>query len=164
DPGGNEVIRNGAGGFLGEINLLTGQTVYLSAVATEPLRYIAVEREQLRELLQDDGPLSDVLLGAFMARREALQQREGIGFEIVGPRSSASTRALVDYARRGRLAFTWLDTEHEPSPLVDGLSAEELPLVRLPGGPTSGTPRRARSRGRSASAWSWPRARRSISS
>jgi len=135
DPGGNEVIRHGAGGFLGEINLLTGQTVYLSAVATEPLRYIAVEREQLRELLQDDGPLSDVLLGAFMARREALQQREGIGFEIVGPRSSASTRALVDYARRGRLAFTWLDTEHEPSPLVDGLSAEELPLVRLPGGP-----------------------------
>ena len=35
-------------GFLGEINLLSGQTVFLTAVVTEPMRYIAVEREALR--------------------------------------------------------------------------------------------------------------------
>jgi thioredoxin reductase (NADPH) len=139
DANGGEVIRHRAGGFLGEANLLTGQTVYLTAVVTEPMRYIAVEREQLRELLLEDGPLSDIVLGAFIARREALQQREGIGFEVVGPRSSASTRALVDFARRNRLPFVWLDTEHESTTearaLVEGLRAEELPLVRLPGGP-----------------------------
>ena len=76
---------------------MTGQTVYLTAVATQPMRYIAVEREVLRPLLFEDGPLGDVLLSAFIARREALQQHQGIGVEIVGPRSSAATR------RDGRL-------------------------------------------------------------
>src|SRR5436190_12456204 len=86
DAAGGEVIRHGAGRFLGETNLLSGQTVYLTAVVTEPMRYIAVERDRLRRLLLEDGPLSDLVLGAFIARREALQQREGIGFELVGPR------------------------------------------------------------------------------
>ena len=45
DAAGNEIVRHGASGFLGEINLLSGQTVYLTAVATKPMRYIAVERE-----------------------------------------------------------------------------------------------------------------------
>jgi len=139
DPTGAEVIRHGPGGFLGETNLLTGQTVYLSAVATLPLRYIAVEREELRALLLEDGLLSDIILTTFIARRELLQQREGIGFEVIGPRTSASTRALVEFARRSRLPFTWHDTEHavpdEMLALVRGLAESEIPLVRLPGGP-----------------------------
>ena len=56
------------------------------------MRYIAVGREQLRTLLFDDGPLSEVVLATFIARREALQQREGVGFEVIGPRSSPSTQ------------------------------------------------------------------------
>src|SRR5215218_9406591 len=79
DPGGNEIVRHGASGFLGEINLLSGQTVFLTAVATQPMRYIAVDRDVLRRLLFEDGSLSDLLLTAFVERRELLQQRQGIG-------------------------------------------------------------------------------------
>ena len=61
---GQEIIRHGPSGFLGEMNLLSGQTVYLTAVVTQPMRYIAVDREVLRQLLFDDGPLGDVLLSA----------------------------------------------------------------------------------------------------
>jgi thioredoxin reductase (NADPH) len=136
DGDGQEIIRHGASGFLGEINLLSGQTVYLTAVVTEPMRYIAIEREQLRELLDDDGPLSETVLSAFVARREVLQAQEGVGVQIVGPHASAPTRSMVDFARRNRLPFTWLDTELEAyGDLIDGLSSDELPLVRLPGGP-----------------------------
>src|SRR3954451_25025878 len=138
DAAGDEIVRHGASGFVGELNLMTGQTAYLSAVATQPMRYIAVEREVLRPLLFEDGPLGDVLLSAFIARREALQRHQGIGVEIVGPRSSAATREMVDYVRRARLAYTWRDPEHDDDPavaeLVAALAAEELPLVRLPGG------------------------------
>src|SRR6476661_621958 len=91
DAAGHEIVRHGASGFLGEMNLLTGQTVFLTAVVTQPLRYVAVDREDLRELLFDDGPLSDLLLSTFIARREALQRVEGIGLEVVGPRSSEAT-------------------------------------------------------------------------
>ena len=50
DQAGAEIIRHGPGGFLGEANLLTGQTVFLAATVTAPMRYIAVEREALRAL------------------------------------------------------------------------------------------------------------------
>jgi len=60
----------------------------LSAVVTQPLRYIAVDREQLRALLLENAPLGDLVLSTFIARREALQRVEGIGLEVVGPRSS----------------------------------------------------------------------------
>ncbi|HWT89733.1 MAG TPA: cyclic nucleotide-binding domain-containing protein, partial [Solirubrobacterales bacterium] len=96
DSAGNELVRHGASGFIGEMNLLTGQAVFLTAVVTRPLRYVAVEREELRKLLLEDAPLSDVLLSAFVQRRELLQQRQGIGIEIVGSRDSAATRRLVD--------------------------------------------------------------------
>src|SRR5215510_2525091 len=88
DASGNEIVRHGASGFLGELNLLSGQTVFLTAVVTRPLRYVAVDRDRLRALLFEDGPLSDLVLSTFIARREALQRVGGIGVEIVGPHSS----------------------------------------------------------------------------
>ena len=87
DGAGNEIVRHGPGGFLGELNLLSGQTVFVTAVAMQPLRYVAVEREALRALLFEDGPLSDLLLSSFIARREALQTVQGSG-----SRSSGRTR------------------------------------------------------------------------
>ena len=94
---------------------------------TEPLTYIEVDRDVLRGLLFEDGPLSDLLLATFIARREALQQVEGVGLEIVGPHSSEATMRMLDYARGNHLPYTWEDAA--PA----GLG--ELPLVRLPGGP-----------------------------
>ena len=74
DAAGNEITRHGPSKFLGEVNLLSGQAAFVTATATKPLRYIAVDREALRSLLFDDGPLSSLVLATFIARREALQQ------------------------------------------------------------------------------------------
>src|SRR5579862_8649569 len=127
DSAGKEIIRHGASGFLGEMNLLSGQTVFLTAIVTRALRYIAVDRDALRPLLFDDGPLSDLLLSTFIARREALQQVEGIGIEIVGPHSSEATMRMVEFARSNRLPYTWRDPERGDDPsaaaLVAGLDA-----------------------------------------
>ena len=145
DAAGNEIIRCGRSNFLGELNLLSGQTVFLTAIVTKPLRYIAVDRDALRDLLFEDGALSDLLLATFIARREALQRVEGVGIEIVGPRSSDATMRLLDFARANRLPFTW----HDESPN----GGEEPPLVRIPGGtelkhPSSGDVLRALGIGR----------------
>ncbi len=122
---GEEIVRHGASGFLGEVNLLSGQTVFLTAIVTQPMRYIAVERDALRALLYEDGSLADLLLVAFAERRESLQQLHGVGFEIVGPRDSKDTRRLRDFARAQRLPHTWVDTPED---------AAAAPVVRLPGG------------------------------
>src|SRR6266571_6381068 len=135
DAAGNELVRHGPSGFLGELNLLSGQTVFVNALVTEPLEYIAVERAKLRRLLDEDGPLSDLLLSTFISRREALQSVEGVGLEIVGPRGSEPTMRILEFARANRIPCTWQDAVP-----VDGGT---LPLVRLPGGaelhgPTAG--------------------------
>ena len=150
DGAGHEIVRHGASGFLGEVNLLSGQTVYLTAVVTEPMRYIAVDRDVLRGLLFDDAPLADLLLSAFVARREALQTVDGIGPEVIGPRASERTRQVLDFLRRSRIPYTWRDPEHsdDAAHVVAALDPGEVPLVRLPGGaelrgPTPGEVSRA---------------------
>src|SRR2546425_1740481 len=145
DSAGNEIVRHGTSKFLGELNLLSGQTAFLSAVVTQPLRYIAVEREVLRSLLFEDGPLGDLVLSAFISRREALQRVQGIGLEILGPRSSEATMRMLEFARSNRLPYSWQET------VPSGSGA--LPLVRLPGGaelhaPTIGQVSRALGIGR----------------
>jgi thioredoxin reductase (NADPH) len=136
DASGREIVRHGASGFLGEMNLLSGQTVFLTAIVTQPLRYVAVDREVLRKLLFEDGSLSDLLLSAFIERRELLQREHGVGVEIVGPHGSGDTRRLLEFARRQRLPHSWLspDENAEAATLLEQLSPEEVPLVRLPGG------------------------------
>ena len=138
DAAGNEITRHGASKFLGEITLLSGQTVFLTAVVVEPMRYIAVDRNALRSLLFEDAPLADLVLSTFIARREALQGVEGIGMEVIGPHRSKATMELLDWARANRLPLTWRDTERPGDPAataaVEGLDAASLPLVRLPGG------------------------------
>ena len=138
DAAGDEIVRHGPSGFLGEMNLLSGQSVYLNAVATEPLRYVAVERDVLRTLLFEDGALSDLLLTTFIRRREALQARENVGIEVIGPRSSDRTRGIVEYSNRSRLPYVWRDPERGDDPeaaaLVASLAPGQLPLVRIPGG------------------------------
>jgi thioredoxin reductase (NADPH) len=157
DTAGNEIVRHGASKFVGELNLLSGQTVFLTAVVRQPLRYIAVDRDALRSLLFDDGPLSDLVLSTFISRREALQRVQGVGIEIVGPHSSEATMRMLDFARTSRLPFSWRDPERADDPaaaaLVADLDGSSLPLVRLPGGtelraPTTGEVSRALGIGR----------------
>jgi thioredoxin reductase (NADPH) len=141
DAAGNELVRHGPSGFLGELNFLSGQTVFVNALVVEPLRYIAVQRDALRPLLNEDAPLADLLLSTFISRREALQTVQGIGLEIVGPHASEPTMRMIEFARANRLPYTWDDQ-------APGNGGGALPLVRLPGGgelhgPTTGQVLRA---------------------
>ena len=150
------IIRHGSGGFLGETNLLSGQTAFLTAVVTEPLRYIAVEREQLRTLLFEDSALSDLMLWVFMARREALQARDGVGIEIVGPHSSEATRTPSSSSRAatGCPSRGWTPTVpsmRRSSPRISGLAAAQVRPCACREGRSFGIPLPARFPGRWAS-------------
>ena len=145
DGAGQEIVRHGPSRFLGELNLLSGQAVFVTAVVTQPLRYVAVDRDVLRGLLFEDGPLSDLVLSTFIARREALQTVEGLGVEVVGPHSSAATVRMLDFVRTNRVPYTWHDT-----------ADDDAPVVRLPGGaelraPSTGQVSRALGIGRELS-------------
>ena len=129
DGAGHEIVRHGAAGFLGEVNLLSGQSVFVTAVVTQPLRYIALPRDDLRALLFDDPSLSDLILGALVERRELLQRRQGIGPEIVGPRDSPDIRRLLEFARAQRLPHTWVDPTDPTDPADPAEAADGAGLA-----------------------------------
>ena len=98
--------------FLGDLSLLTGQRLYLTAVAQEPTEVLAIPIEKLKDAATEDPELGDCVLRAFIVRR-SLHSGIGAGFRIVGSRFSADARRLRDFASRNRLPYRWIDLEDD---------------------------------------------------
>ena len=129
----NRIISvHGTHRFLGEVNLLTGSPPYLSAVVRDAGEVIQVSAGRLRNLLANDEELSNIILRAFLARREILIDI-GAGVKLVGSRYSQCTRRLREFLARNRMPFQWLDLEEdeEAEGLLRalGISAGETPVV-----------------------------------
>lgn len=123
---------HGPGRFLGELGLLTGQAMFLSAVVAEAGEVVAIPVRRLREIAAEDPALGDVVLRAYMARRDVLVE-EGAGLRIVGSAFSPGTARLREFAARNRLPHRWIDLERDPdaeSLLCHlGVSPGDTPLV-----------------------------------
>ena len=55
----------GPGGFLGELDLMTGETAYLTARVSEAGRIHRISAERFRRIMADAPEISDVLLQTF---------------------------------------------------------------------------------------------------
>ena len=102
-----------AGRFLGELNMLTGQAMYLTAVVREGGEVLAIPRERLKEVVTEEPNLSDIILKAFLARR-AYMIRTGLGLRIIGSRHSSDAARLREFAARNRLPHVWIELEEDP--------------------------------------------------
>src|SRR5919107_673603 len=121
-----------AGRFLGELPMLTGQGLYLSAVVRQGGRILAMSRERLKEVVTEDPNLSDIILKAFLARRSYLM-RVGVGLRIIGSRHSSDASRLREFAARNRLPHVWIELEEDPKAeaLLEKLGAKpsETPVI-----------------------------------
>ncbi|HEY8728995.1 MAG TPA: FAD-dependent oxidoreductase [Acidothermaceae bacterium] len=131
------VVQHKAGAFLGELNLLTGQTVFLTARVSAAGAVCRVSGTSFRRLMAEDPELSDLLLKAFLARREILRDSAAArSIEIVGSSLSAGALALRTYAARQRLPHLWFDSETVEGAAVmsaAALTLTDLPVVLTPG-------------------------------
>jgi thioredoxin reductase (NADPH) len=118
--------------FLGELSLLTGQAAFFSAVALEPSELLVVPVERLRDLVTQDTALGDLILRAYLIRRELLIGL-GVGFRIVGSHFSPDARRLREFAARNRLPHRWIDVEDDPAAEAMlrslGIAPEDTPVV-----------------------------------
>ena len=106
------IAVHGARRFLGEMNMLTGQSVYLSAVMRESGEVLAIPPEKLKAIITEEPTLSDIILKAFLARRSVLM-RVGTGLRIVGSRRSKDALRLREFAVRNRLPHRWIELEED---------------------------------------------------
>lgn len=116
------VLRFGAGQFTGELNLLTGQTRLLSAHVVEPGVIHRVGPEQFRLLMAQDAEISDLLLRAFLARRQLLTDAIAANIEVIGDSTTAAGLALEKFLTRQSLPHTWVERSGD----------DELPVVVTP--------------------------------
>jgi thioredoxin reductase (NADPH) len=103
------------GQFTGDVSHLTGTPAVVSAIAHGPCEVIEVTSEALRRVLNQCPDLSDVLLQAFIARRQLLHQSPDFtGLRVIGSRYSADTFRVRDFLAKNRVLFTWVDLETDP--------------------------------------------------
>jgi thioredoxin reductase (NADPH) len=130
------VVAHGAGRFIGELNLLTGQKAYLTARVSAPGRVHRISPAQFRRLMDSDPELSDLILRALLARRAVLRDGPAaLSVEILGSDMSAASLALRTYAARQQLPHTWVEADTpEGVALAESIGAGvgDLPAVIAP--------------------------------
>jgi thioredoxin reductase (NADPH) len=122
------------GEFSGEVAQLTGSPSLVKAVARTDCEAFELSQEALKQLINQHPDMGDVILRAFMARRQLLHEPGNFtGPRVIGSRYSQDTFRVREYLTKNRQPFTWLDLEADP--VVDallkqfGLSEADTPVV-----------------------------------
>ncbi len=128
----NVIAESEVRSFLGELNMLTNQAVYLTAVVREAGEVIAIPPAALRDIIASEPELSDLILGAFIARRELIVARSSAFLRLIGPEYSGETLHLREFMVRNRLSHRWLEPHEEDAQDLlarFNVSAEDAPII-----------------------------------
>ena len=118
------------GQFTGEINMLSSRRSLARARMASDGAVIAVDRDDLRRLVQRDSELSEILMRAFMLRRlEMMGERETQDMVLLGSRHSGDARIREFLTRNGQ-PYAYLDvgTTEVQAPLDDFTSGSPISL------------------------------------
>ena len=122
------------GGFTGDISHLTGLPAVVSGVARGDCEVYEITGDALRNALNQCPDISDIILQAFIARRQLLRDSPNFtGLRVIGSRYSPDTFRVRDFLSKNRILFTWVDIETDPN--VDrllrqfGVTESDTPVV-----------------------------------
>ena len=111
--GDRMIVVHEPGQFSGDIDLLTGRPVIVTAVARGATRVLCVPGSHLRALLNRVPSFGEKLIVAFTRRRELLSQMGTLGLRVVGPGRCRDTNTVREFLYKNFVPFTWFDTETE---------------------------------------------------
>ena len=140
---GEVEVRNGATGqvvvvlgprqFTGELDSLAGLPSAVCVVARTAGEAWQLSTEALRKILREIPALSDLLLRAFVMRRELIEELGLAAVRVIGSRHSRDTHRIRQFLARNKIPFSWIDLENDQQ--VDillqrfGVAADETPVV-----------------------------------
>src|SRR5712692_9234672 len=132
------IIALGRGQFTGEINMLSARRSLVRARAAAASTVIALDRDDLRSLVQRDSELSEILMRAFILRRVALMAAGNSDMVLLGSRHSADTMRIKEFLSRNGQPYTYQDVETDPGvqALLDRfqVGVNEVPIIMCGGG------------------------------
>jgi len=119
--------------FGGDVSLVTGRPALISGIARGDTEIFEISRDDIRRIMAERPALGDVLLRAFIARRELLVASDFQGLRVLGASSSRDTFRIRDFLAKNQVPFTWIDVNHDPQvgALLHsfGLSEADPPVI-----------------------------------
>lgn len=127
------ITTHRASQFTGDVDMLTGRIAVVTARAAEDSRLLELSADQLRLAVDQVPRLTDIIVRAFLMRRQLLL---GSGFalvQIIGSRYSAAAHRLRDFATRNQVPVRWVDleTDQQAEAVLRhlGIKPSETPVV-----------------------------------
>ncbi len=122
--------------FTGDVDMLTGRSAVISAIANGPGVAYKLCAIKTRELLNECPKLSGMLLDAFQSRRQLLGASNFVGARLIGDASTVAMSRLQAFFYKNHVPHTFYDiASEEGRRLVSKLDAGELaqPIVQCNG-------------------------------
>src|SRR5262249_34083829 len=132
-----ELAAGGPGDFVAELNLLTGERLFTTAVVTEPGEVLAVPLARLHAVISQDQGLGQWIIRTLFARRQWLMQMQP-GLRIAGSGSSPKAPRPRELRGGNRRPPVWRDTGTDPAAGVvlahHNTPVSQTPVVVMRGG------------------------------
>src|SRR6266700_2553500 len=131
--GEEPIVVHTPGQFSGEMSSLRGLGSVVRARVREEGEILVIDDERLRDIVQTDAELSEILMRAFILRRVGLIASQRGGVVLIGSRHSADTLRLQQFLTRNAFPYVSFDVERDPAvqALLDRfhVSVDDIPVV-----------------------------------
>src|SRR5260221_7160048 len=138
------ITTHHAGQFSGGLALLKQWRSLAGAVARGDTEVLDVPATDLRRIIVDRPALGEIILKAFIARRDLLAESGLNRPRLIGSDRSRPAFEMREFLTRNQVPFTWLSVEAEPdvAELLQrfGLAEADMPAVACCVGPVLPNP------------------------
>ncbi len=101
------------GEFTGELTQLSGRRSLVSCRVLDPGQILEVDRATLREIMQSETAIGNVMLAAFVQRRIYLIANAVGNAVLIGSQHSSDTLRLRSFLVRNGQPYTYIDVERD---------------------------------------------------
>jgi thioredoxin reductase (NADPH) len=121
------------GNFSGDVDLLSGRAMLVTGRVIEDGTVLQLDTDDLRRAVDELPELGEIIIKAFLMRRELILNDGFEGVKIIGSRFSPDAHRLRDFATRNAIPIRWMDleTDQEAEALLKqmGIPASATPIV-----------------------------------
>lgn len=121
------------GAFTGDIDIVSRRPPVVTAVARGETEALEISSADIRRIISERPSVGELILEAFIARRELLVESGFQGLRVIGSGAARDTFRVREFLARNQVPFTWIDLDTDPDvgPLLRhfGVDEADMPVV-----------------------------------
>lgn len=133
------IVVHQPGEFTGDIDILSRRRSLVTGVARGDTDVLEVAPSDVGRLIGEDQAMGELILHAFIARREQLLESGFQGVRVIGSGASRDSYRIREFLTRNQVPVTWtdVDTDSGAAEMLNNFRVDttELPVVSCEGQP-----------------------------